>query len=516
MSRNNQGATPVRVTRARSKTPGAQAQLPALDPKQSHAYGAAGKTQLHSQIRTQSASFAEDFNTTRKASGRGASTTLLDRDDEDEQHEEPASEKQPSPVRQVRRRQTTVKQQVFPAIEEENSVETSSERSSSPDPPEHSISGRNMTDLDSGAEYAGVTTRLRDEMRRQVREPNSATVFYHTLPRYLREISNDANTSFKMISLILLSILLLLSFGFLSGFIVNFVPLPARIAAARDTIATRMKLAFGFQPYEAPPKVIYDDSFWNFIRENMPDMAEALSRLDKLEKHVATVKTETRVIVESPKETPFDPLRTTNWFAVGQGARIDPYNTSPRAGPKRTWYQSLYCKLSPTCSSPNQPITALQKWDEAGDCWCTEPSVQIPIPQIAIMMPNKIYPDKLVIDHIPPTGTQDIAAAPKDFEIWVDMGSEEQAQHFANLMYETIFRHDDHKCGSKPDDSWICIAQGYYDIHEHDYVQSFSMWPKAKEIGLAVNKVIVRVNSNWGGEHTCIYRLRMTGEKSEE
>ena len=519
----------MRVTRSRSRTPGTQAQLPALDAKQSHAYGAAGKTQLRSQLRAESASFADDFATTRQASVPAASQAPAYVDDEDEDDDEVPDKR--SPMARPKRRNPTSRKPTVPAIAEEKNEQRPSSRLAQ-EPTSH---GHSMTDLDSSAEYAGVTARrpvARVIPARQTREveiePSRLMVFYYTLPRYLRALVNDADLSIKWL---IFSFLCLMGAALLTGFVADVMPVPSAVVGARENVRTGLKIMLGLRPAGSPT----EDREGRWDRDQLdalmsghvlekeatygPYFESFKERLDRMDKRVAVLEDPRTHVTVQMEGKPHYSLRIANWFSVGQGARIDPYNTSPRAGAKRNWYQSIFAALNPSIVSPNPPITALQIWDEAGECWCTEPSKTFDPPQIAIMIPKKIYPEVLVIDHIPAAGTFDIAAAPKNFELWADAGTKEAAERFYDLLHVNITRFNRHLCGEKPaaGDGWVCIREGFYDIHHrYNYVQEFEMWENMKALNFPVNKVIVRFDTNWGADHTCIYRLRMTGQKAEE
>lgn len=66
-------------------------------------------------------------------------------------------------------------------------------------------------------------------------------------------------------------------------------------------------------------------------------------------------------------------LRKVNYFSIGLGAFIDPELTSTTFSSNNSSRRSLARWIIP--SRPrNPPIAALDKWDEAGDCWCAAPN----------------------------------------------------------------------------------------------------------------------------------------------
>lgn len=54
----------------------------------------------------------------------------------------------------------------------------------------------------------------------------------------------------------------------------------------------------------------------------------------------------------------------------------------------------------------------------------------------------------------------------------------------------------------------ILLSRFQYSPHTSQPIQSFKVHSDVRELNLATENVIVRVNSNWGGEYTCLYRVR--------
>ena len=204
-----------------------------------------------------------------------------------------------------------------------------------------------------------------------------------------------------------------------------------------------------------------------------------------------------------------------NFFAPGGGARIDPRVTSPTASRKqKTWIASVWANINPVGPAKRPPIEALTKWDEATECWCGSPEWTDGPVNIGILTNHRIHPERLVIEHVPALSTLDVAAAPRDVEMWADAGSAKKARKLDNKLMEEYHHTAWLNCTSKPKPEFVCVGKGQYNIHRDNHVQSFSVSNMIEALGLTTNRMVIRVNTNWGADHTCIYRVRMAGTKA--
>ncbi|KAK5160720.1 hypothetical protein LTS14_001733 [Recurvomyces mirabilis] len=204
----------------------------------------------------------------------------------------------------------------------------------------------------------------------------------------------------------------------------------------------------------------------------------------------------------------YEALRQVNFFSPGHGARAVPVNTSPTYTKGKNSWQKWFYPAHP-------PIAALQRWEEATDCWCATPSTDMGNAQLTVKMGHTIFPDKLIIEHIPSQGTLNISTAPRELEIWIEkpVNSPNTAEQMRETMREQGISSD--YCGTPPSNNHVCIGAGKYDIHTQNTVQSIPMFVDTSLLGLAAKTMTIRVSKNWGGEATCLYRLRMTGARVE-
>lgn len=528
-SRPAASETPQRVTRARSKTP-----LPSIDQTTSQAYGAPGKANLNQQLR-QAGDFSQHFEVTRASSQAAAPP----------QHPagsrtgtvEPPPVSAPSQAANLRRRQYGAKPA---AIQEEEVSEVGSRRAPSP--------GRNATVLDHDAAYNGVVANISAGIQRQMANPNSLTW------------------------LLVLSIIMI-GFGFVLGVFSLFVPLPPALAPAQGSIISGMRATFQ-QPRDpllldlerrtatvegltlGQRKVLEEmkqhvvletvngqaqisPEFWSVLQRRLSENSELspafkedilmyLRQQSGLVEEMAerTVRRAFQKVPEIPalheklsKLSHFGLLdnwwrnmHAVNWFSVGMGARVDPHLTSATKtqGPEG-WLYALYSSINPLYVAPNPPIAALLKWDEATECWCGAPDENGHV-QISIITHTKFYPDHMVLEHIPKDGTTQIDAAPREVEVWIDLGSETLAERYREYYTTDANYIEAGGCGTAPGKTWLCVKKGEYDIHNVNHVQLFPLWIWTHSERLQVNKMIIRANTNWGAPHTCFYRIKMLGD----
>ncbi|KAF2864466.1 hypothetical protein K470DRAFT_202474, partial [Piedraia hortae CBS 480.64] len=177
-------------------------------------------------------------------------------------------------------------------------------------------------------------------------------------------------------------------------------------------------------------------------------------------------------------------IHEKNFFSPALGAKADIYLTS------RTAHRT--------------PNAALERWAEAGDCWCAAASIYgDPKAQLAVTLPKRVVPREFVMEHVP-TGEEDvIGSAPRDLEFWARAGK---------MTGDTDMRglEGPYSAGcatTPPASQYICLGTGRYDVNGDNWVQRFGV---ASSNGF--DKFIVRVVTNWGAPNTCLYRVRLIGE----
>ncbi|GIJ86252.1 hypothetical protein Asppvi_005138 [Aspergillus pseudoviridinutans] len=300
---------------------------------------------------------------------------------------------------------------------------------------------------------------------------------------------------------------------------------------------------------------------------------EALNSLNnqvmRLGAQVSSISKELRVVKSEVKNVagptaiiePVKVPKKPNFLSIGTGVLVDPRMTSPTYGEKKSrlpkWLQDQVSDLgTDPRPKPNPPLTALVPWDSVGDCWCSAP--RNGVSQLAFHLSRPIVPEEVVVEHIPKHATLNPGAAPKEMELWVqytinkstssdlptEAGSAGWYKSYLNwlLSYESKvleteyqspmlserFSLHDYIMGylrpayhNEPESAyWNATTLGptfyrvgkwKYDLHGQHHVQEFSLDAIIDQPDIRVDRVAFRVNSNWGANFTCFYRLKLYG-----
>ncbi|KAK2754858.1 hypothetical protein FQN54_006751 [Arachnomyces sp. PD_36] len=222
---------------------------------------------------------------------------------------------------------------------------------------------------------------------------------------------------------------------------------------------------------------------------------------------------------EAPRN-PLSPPRV-NFCSIGLGAVIDPYLTTPTRTKKHGFLQRLHLYAAGVRQGPSA-ANALQPWDGVGDSWCS--STPSDMTQLGVLLGRKIVPEEVIVEHIPKEATLDPGSAPRDMELWAEYKtdlSSVDAQKATYTLHSTILETLREAYPGEPESAYsddmllgpnfYRIGKWQYDIEAENHIQGFKLNAVIDMPDSRVEKVVFRANTNWGADHTCIYRVRLHG-----
>ncbi|KAE8376109.1 hypothetical protein BDV26DRAFT_266417 [Aspergillus bertholletiae] len=237
--------------------------------------------------------------------------------------------------------------------------------------------------------------------------------------------------------------------------------------------------------------------------------------------------------IPAQQETP-----KTNFLSIGMGVLVDPYHTSPTSGRSAGFLQKLQSRFlsgSPQ-QQPEPPLAALTPWQDVGECWCSKP--RSGMSQLALHLGREIVPEEVVVEHIPMGASIRPEVAPRNMELWAQfqivhesdsdsppsspvtprksgMLSEQLSLH-SHIIDTLRLAYKGEPEGAYANDellgpSFYRVGQWTYDLHASNHIQKFELDAIIDVPAIRVNKVAFRVKSNWGGNDTCLYRVKLYG-----
>jgi hypothetical protein len=161
--------------------------------------------------------------------------------------------------------------------------------------------------------------------------------------------------------------------------------------------------------------------------------------------------------------------------------------------------------------SPHPPAKALTKWDEAGECWCSPAKGSGSGVQLGVLLENDIYPDEVVIEHIPKTATLDPGSTPQQMELFAQITASDDDRYRLHKVSNILF--PDAEAEHDLDHTWVRIGTWTYNIDSPNHVQNFPVQLTLNSEDISTRQLVVRAANNWGAQgHTCFYRVRVHGD----
>ena len=208
-------------------------------------------------------------------------------------------------------------------------------------------------------------------------------------------------------------------------------------------------------------------------------------------------------------------LLRVNHFSPGTGAVVSMKLTSPNfifpSMKLGAWSKLVSWWSYRPVWGPNPPESALTRWDEHGDCWCSPLNNEDGAwPTLGVIMGNNIYPDQVIIEHIPTTASLEPGSTPQEMELWAFIEDRATREKIESRSME-FFQEGKHPEGMTKIGTWT------YDIESTNHIQSFPLQIDLTMFGdrAYTNNLMVRVKSNWGANrvsYACLYRVRVNGK----
>jgi len=147
-----------------------------------------------------------------------------------------------------------------------------------------------------------------------------------------------------------------------------------------------------------------------------------------------------------------------------------------------------------------------------------------------------VYISHITIDHVAKEVAHDMRSAPREMEVWGMVEGKDntakvkawqagkaakraEAKADAELKGIAFVDEPDIKypSGLPRSPKYIRVASFKYDIYSHNTVQTFPVDEEVRNLDVDFGIVMLNIKNNWGrDEYTCLYRIRVHGEKMGE
>jgi hypothetical protein len=224
-------------------------------------------------------------------------------------------------------------------------------------------------------------------------------------------------------------------------------------------------------------------------------------------------------------------VQRVNHFSPSAGAVVEPTYTSPDYVPpgldQNPVVKSFHNMFGRRIPNPNGPITALTKWEEYGECWCSPHQAKKGLGvSLGVITPFSIWPDQIVVEHYPQKAALVKGTAPRDMELFAYISSKSLADKI-RAQSKQIFNGEE---VDSLEQGWVRIASWTFDADSDDIVQAFPVQLDLKDFVTsapndlkndlaATNRFIVRAKNKSGDErvpYICIYRVKLHGDVKPE
>ncbi|KAG6899548.1 hypothetical protein C0993_009280 [Termitomyces sp. T159_Od127] len=229
-----------------------------------------------------------------------------------------------------------------------------------------------------------------------------------------------------------------------------------------------------------------------------------------------------------------DTIARADYALHSGGARVIPALTSPTFEVKpQTLRGTILGAITGSGRAVGRPpVWALHHELHNGHCW----PVAGQTGQLGVALAAPIYVDAVSIDHVAAEVAFDMRTAPREMELWGLVEGAENVEKVRRWKEERRRRREEaRESGGGEGDgeveveeepevpgtlprapTYVRIAEFAYDIHAPRNVQTFPVDPELRALGVDFGVVVLVMKSNWGREYTCLYRLRVHGQRLDQ
>ncbi|ODO03325.1 hypothetical protein L198_02170 [Cryptococcus wingfieldii CBS 7118] len=198
-----------------------------------------------------------------------------------------------------------------------------------------------------------------------------------------------------------------------------------------------------------------------------------------------------------------DTLARTDYALFTAGARVIPHLTSDTLT-LRTASGLGKWALGRKDVQGRPPATALHPDISVGSCW----PFQGEAGSLGVMLVDRVVVGDVTIEHAPKELAIDVATAPKSVKVMGLVDTEENREKLASYWAENPTK-------DPTDVDYLPLGTFTYDPSAYSHIQTFPVPPDVVNLGIPVGVVIFKVESNWGGDLTCLYRVRVHAAKDD-
>ncbi|KAH0585160.1 hypothetical protein H2248_008417 [Termitomyces sp. 'cryptogamus'] len=223
-----------------------------------------------------------------------------------------------------------------------------------------------------------------------------------------------------------------------------------------------------------------------------------------------------------------DTIARADYALHSGGARIIPSLTSPTFEVKpKTLRGSILSMITGGAGHAigRPPVWALHHELHNGHCW----PVAGQSGQLGVALAAPIYIDEVSIDHVAEEVAFDMRSAPREMELWGLVEGTDNVEKVLRWKEERRRRREEaRENGEEVEEEpevpstlprapmYVRVAEFAYDIHAPRNVQTFPVDPELRALGVDFGVVVLMMKSNWGREYTCLYRLRVHGQRIDQ